>query len=133
MDPVKLTPTVDSSSIRLVNPAGTVTNSSQGALSSDEKIRKAAQGFERTLVRQMLSIVRSANIRGGEVPSTTSAGYLEILDDKVADQLTAGKGLGFGSKMAEQLIRQINAKNVNGLAENAVNNSLTTPNVVVNQ
>jgi Rod binding domain-containing protein len=133
MDPLKLTPTVDSNSIRLVNPARTVTNSSQGALSSDEKIRKAAQGFERTLVRQMLSIVRSTNIRGGEVPSTTSTGYLEILDDKVADQLTAGKGLGFGSKMAEQLIRQINAKNVNGLPENAVNNSLTTSNVVVNQ
>ena len=133
MDPVKLTPTVDSSSIRLVNPTGTVTNSSQGALSSDEKIRKAAQGFERTLVRQMLSIVRSTNIRGGDVPSTTSAGYLEILDDKVADQLTAGKGLGFGSKMAEQLIRQINAKNVNSLPENAVNNTLTTSNVVVNQ
>jgi len=35
--------------------------------------------------------------------------------------------------MAEQLIRQINAKNVNGLPENAVNNSLTTSNVVVNQ
>ena len=133
MDPVKLTPTVDSSSIRLMNPAGTASNSSQGVLSSDEKIRKAAQGFERTLVRQMLSIVRSTNIRGGDAPSTTSSGYLEILDDKIADQLTAGKGVGFGSKMAEQLIQQINAKNVNGLTENAVNNSLTSSNAVVSQ
>jgi len=133
MDPVKLTPTVDSSSVRLMNPAGTASNSSQGVLSSDEKIRKAAQGFERTLVRQMLSIVRSTNIRGGDAPSTTSSGYLEILDDKIADQLTAGKGVGFGSKMAEQLIQQINAKNVNGLTENAVNNSLTTSTAVVSQ
>ena len=133
MDPVKLTPTVDSSSIRLMNPAGTAANSSQGTLSSDEKIRKAAQGFERTLVRQMLSIVRSTNIRGGDAPSTTSSGYLEILDDKVADQLTAGKGVGFGNKMAEQLIQQINAKNVNSLTENAVNNALTTSNAVVSQ
>ena len=84
-------------------------------------------------MRQMLSIVRSTNIRGGDAPSTTSSGYLEILDDKIADQLTAGKGVGFGSKMAEQLIQQINAKNVNGLTENAVNNSLTTSNAVVSQ
>ena len=133
MDPVKLTPTVDSSSIRLMNPAGTASNSSQGVLSSDEKIRKAAQGFERTLVRQMLSIVRSTNIRGGDAPSTTSSGYLEILDDKIADQLTAGKGVGFGSKMAEQLIQQINAKNVNGLTQNAVINPLASSRSVASK
>ena len=129
MDPVKMTPTIDSSSVRLMKPLGS-DGSNQSGLSSDDKIRKAAQGFERTLVRQMLSIVRSTNIRGGESLSTTSSGYLEILDDKVADQLTAGKGLGFGSKMAEQLIQQIKAKNVNDQAGNAVNNTLTSANAV---
>jgi len=129
MDPVKMTPTIDSSSVRLMKPLGS-DGSNQSGLSSDDKIRKAAQGFERTLVRQMLSIVRSTNIRGGESLSTTSSGYLEILDDKVADQLTAGKGLGFGSKMAEQLIQQIKAKNVNDQAVNAVNNTLTSANAV---
>jgi Rod binding domain-containing protein len=99
-------------------------------LSSDDKIHKAAQGFERALVRQMLSIVRSTNIRGGENLSATSSGYLEILDDKVADQLTAGKGLGFGNKMAEQLIQQIKAKNINESATNAVNNSLASSSAV---
>ena len=132
MDPVKITPTIDSSSVRLMGSIGSTSGSSQGSLSSDDKIRKAAHGFERTLVRQMLSIVRSTNIRGGDNLSTTSSGYLEILDDKVADQLTAGKGVGFGSKMAEQLIRQIDAKKVNGLAENAVDNSLATSNFVAN-
>lgn len=129
MDPVKMTPTIDSSSVRLMKPIGSDTGNQNG-LSSDDKIRKAAQGFERTLVRQMLSIVRSTNIRGGESLSTTSSGYLEILDDKVADQLTAGKGLGFGNKMAEQLIQQIKAKNVNDQAGNAVNNTLTSANAV---
>lgn len=129
MDPVKMTPTIDSSSVRLLKPLGS-DGSNQSGLSSDDKIRKAAQGFERTLVRQMLSIVRSTNIRGGESLSTTSSGYLEILDDKVADQLTAGKGLGFGNKMAEQLIQQIKAKNVNDQAGNAVNNTLTSANAV---
>ena len=129
MDPVKMTPTIDSSSVRLMKPISSDTGNQNG-LSSDDKIRKAAQGFERTLVRQMLSIVRSTNIRGGESLSTTSSGYLEILDDKVADQLTAGKGLGFGNKMAEQLIQQIKAKNVNDQAGNAVNNTLTSANAV---
>jgi Rod binding domain-containing protein len=129
MDPVKMTPTIDSSSVRLMKPLGS-DGGNQGGLSSDDKIRKAVQGFERTLVRQMLSIVRSTNIRGGESLSTTSSGYLEILDDKVADQLTAGKGLGFGNKMAEQLIQQIKAKNVNDQAGNAVNNTLTSANAV---
>jgi Rod binding domain-containing protein len=132
MDPVKITPTIDSSSVRLMGSIGSTRGTSQASLSSDDKIHKAAQGFERTLVRQMLSIVRSTNIRGGDNLSTTSSGYLEILDDKVADQLTAGKGVGFGSKMAEQLIRQIDAKKVNGLVENAVNNPLATSNVVAN-
>ena len=130
MDPIKMTPTIDSSSVRLMKPLGS-DGGNQSGLSSDDKIRKAAQGFERTLVRQMLSIVRSTNIRGGEGLSTTSSGYLEILDDKVADQLTAGKGLGFGNKMAEQLIQQIKAKNVNDPAGNAVNNTLTSTNAVI--
>jgi len=130
MDSVKITPTIDSSSARLIKPIGSASVGSQAGLSSDDKIRKAAQGFERTLVRQMLSIVRSTNIRGGDNVSTTSSGYLEILDDKVADQLTAGKGLGFGTKMAEQLIQQIKAKNVNDLTGNAVNNELASSNAV---
>lgn len=129
MDPVKITPTIDSSSIRLIKPIGSDAGNQSG-LSSDDKIRKAAQGFERTLVRQMLSIVRSTNIRGGDNLSTTSSGYMEILDDKVADQLSVGKGLGFGTKMAEQLIQQIKAKNVNDLAGNAVNNELASSNAV---
>lgn len=129
MDPVKITPTIDSSSIRLIKPIGS-DGGNQSGLSSDDKVRKAAQGFERTLVRQMLSIVRSTSIRGGDNLSTTSSGYMEILDDKVADQLTAGKGLGFGTKMAEQLIQQIKAKNVNDLTGNAVNNELASSNAV---
>jgi Rod binding domain-containing protein len=130
MDPVKITPTIDSNSVRLIKPISSTSNGNQNSLSSDDKIRKAAQGFERTLVRQMLSIVRSTNIRGGDAPSTTSSGYLEIMDDKIADQLVAGKGLGFGSKMAEQLIQQIKAKNINESPVNTVNNSLASSSAV---
>jgi Rod binding domain-containing protein len=52
------------------------------------------------------------------------------MDDKIADQLVAGKGLGFGNKMAEQLIQQIKAKNINESTTNAVNNSLASSSAV---
>lgn len=130
MDALKITPTIDGSSARLLKYSDLNTGSNSSNLTSDKKIRNAAQGFERTLVRQMLSIVRNSSIRGEDKPNTTSMGYLEMLDDQMADQLTAGKGLGFGTQMADQMIRQINAKKVNSTSQNAVSNSLASPSGV---
>lgn len=123
MEPLKITTSIDASSARLLKYSDVNTESNASSLNAEEKIRKAAQGFERTLVRQMLSIVRNTSIRGDDKPNTTSMGYLEILDDKVADQLTAGKGLGFATQMAEQMIAQIKAKTLNDTAQNVVNNT----------
>ena len=127
MESLQITPTIDAKSARLIKPLQTTNAIKQDGLGSqEEKIQKAAQGFERTLVRQMLSIVRSTNIRGGEPPSTTTSGYMEMLDDKRADQLTEGNGLGFATAMAQQLMRQIDAKNINALNNNAVNTISTS-------
>lgn len=123
MEPLKITPTIDGSSVRLLKYSDLNAGSNPSNLTSEEKIRNAAQGFERTLVRQMLSIVRNSSIRGEDKPNTTSMGYLEMLDDKVADQLTAGKGLGFGTQMADQMIAQINAKKLNNTPQNTVSNT----------
>jgi Rod binding domain-containing protein len=123
MEPLKITPTIDGSSARLLKYSDLNAESNPSSLNAEEKIRKAAQGFERTLVRQMLTIVRNTSIRGDDKPNTTSMGYLEILDDQVADQLTTGKGLGFGTQMAEQMIAQIKAKTLNDTAQNAVSNT----------
>jgi Rod binding domain-containing protein len=123
MEPLKITPSIDSSSARLLKNSVLNAESNSSSLTTEEKIRNAAQGFERTLVRQMLSIVRNSSVRGDDKPNTTSMGYLEILDDKVADQLTAGKGLGFGTQMAEQMIAQIKAKTLNDTPQNAVSTS----------
>ena len=131
MEPLKITPSIDSSSARLLKYSDSNTGSNPSSLTPEEKIRNAAQGFERTLVRQMLSIVRNTSIRGDDKPNTTSMGYLEILDDKVADQLTAGKGLGFGTQMAEQMIAQIKAKTLNDTPQNTVSN--TSSSVSENQ
>jgi Rod binding domain-containing protein len=109
-------PSIDQTSARIIannSPAPTQT-------SDEDKLKKAAQGFERTLIRQMLSTVRNTNIRGTEEQSSASKSYLEIMDDHMADMLSKGKGMGFGTKMAEQLIQQANAGKLIGNGEIAV-------------
>ena len=107
---------VDQSSLRLV----TSNKIDLPTSSNEEKLKKAAQGFERTLIRQMLSTVRSTNLRGTDEASNTSKSYLEIMDDHVADMLSKGNGIGFANKMAEQLIQQANAGKLIGSPEIAV-------------
>jgi Rod binding domain-containing protein len=111
-----ITPSIDQTSARII------ANVNQGpAQTTDEdKLKKAAQGFERTLIRQMLSTVRNTNIRGTEGLSSASKSYLEIMDDHMADMLSKGKGMGFATKMAEQLIQQANAGKLIGNSEIAV-------------
>ena len=111
-----ITPSIDQGSARII-----ANNNQAPALSSnEEKLKKAAQGFERTLIRQMLSTVRHTNLRGTEEQSSTSKSYLEIMDDHMADMLSKGQGMGFGTKMAEQLIQQANAGKLIGNGEIAV-------------
>lgn len=107
---------IDQGSARLLMPAKV----SVPASSNEDKLKKAAQGFERTLIRQMLSTVRSSNLRGSDEASSTSKSYLELMDDQLADLLSKGKGIGFATKMAEQLIQQSNAAKLIGSTEIAV-------------
>ena len=107
---------IDQGSARLLMPAKV----SVPASSNEDKLKKAAQGFERTLIRQMLSTVRSSNLRGSDEASSTSKSYLELMDDQLADLLSKGKGIGFATKMAEQLIQQSNAAKLIGSTEFAV-------------
>ena len=107
---------IDQNSARLLMPAKV----DVPAANNEDKLKKAAQGFERTLIRQMLSTVRSTNLRGTDESSDTSKSYLEIMDDHVADMLSKGNGMGFATKMAEQLIQQANAGKLIGSSEIAV-------------
>ena len=118
-----ITPSIDQTSARII------ANTSPGLTqtSNEDKLKKAAQGFERTLIRQMLSTVRNTNIRGTEEQSGASKSYLEIMDDHMADMLSRGKGMGFGTKMADQLIQQANAGKLIGNSEIAVK-ALNAPN-----
>jgi Rod binding domain-containing protein len=111
-----ITPSIDQTSARMIANNG----QAPAQTSDEEKLKKAAQGFERTLIRQMLSTVRNTNIRGTEGLSSASKSYLEIMDDHIADMLSKGKGMGFATKMAEQLIQQANAGKLIGNSEIAV-------------
>ena len=111
-----ITPSIDQTSARMIANNG----QAPAQTSNEDKLKKAAQGFERTLIRQMLSTVRSTNIRGSEELSSASKSYLEIMDDHMADMLSKGKGMGFATKMAEQLIQQANAGKLIGNSEIAV-------------
>ena len=111
-----ITPSIDQTSARIIAN----TSPAPAQTSNEDKLKKAAQGFERTLIRQMLSTVRSTNIRGTEEQSSASKSYLEIMDDHIADMLSKGKGMGFATKMAEQLIQQANAGKLIGNGEIAV-------------
>jgi Rod binding domain-containing protein len=121
MIPALMMTTVDSSTARLINKSETA-KKPEDITKSEKKIREAAQGFERTLLRQMLSVVRSSNISGIETKSSMSMAYLQMMDDQLADLLSKTNKIGFGEKMAEQLLEQANIKQLINSEKKAVNN-----------
>ena len=120
MIPALIMTTVDSSTARLINKSETA-KKSEDITKSEKKIREAAQGFERTLLRQMLSVVRNSNISGTETKSSMSMAYLQMMDDQLADLLSKTNKIGFGEKMAEQLLEQANIKQLINSEKKAVN------------
>ena len=118
MDVNQLTPSINHDVARLLQ--GKATKTSSTILTDEAKLKQAAQGFERTLIRQMLSSARNTSINAMDGQSSTSKSYLEMMDDHVADMLSKGSGVGFGNKMAEQLIAQANAAKLSGNEKIAV-------------
>lgn len=118
MTPALMMTTVDSSTARLLNKSETV-KKPEDITKSEKKIREAAQGFERTLLRQMLSVARNTNINA-ESKSSMSMAYLQMMDDQLADLLSKTKKIGFGEKMAEQLLEQSNIKQLINSEKKAV-------------
>ena len=120
MIPALMMTTVDSSTARLINKSEAA-KKPEDITKSEKKIREAAQGFERTLLRQMLSVVRNSNISGIETKSSMSMAYLQMMDDQLADLLSKSNKIGFGEKMAEQLLEQANIKQLINSEKKAVN------------
>lgn len=68
------------------------------------KIQEAARGFETILVRRMLSEMRNPIFSADK--KDVNSGYLEMMDDQLAAQITKGKGIGFAEAMTRQLMKQ---------------------------
>jgi len=118
MIPALLMPTVDPTTARLINKSE-IANKPTDITKSEKKIREAAQGFERTLLRQMLSVARNTSINA-DAKSSMSMAYLQMMDDQLADLLAKTKKIGFGEKMAEQLLEQSNIKQLINSEKKAV-------------
>jgi Rod binding domain-containing protein len=87
-----------------VGPA-TITDPQAAQAAQIQKIRQAAEGFERTLLRQMLQELRSSSL--GSSGSLVSQGYAQIGDDHLAEHLARAGGLGLAQAMTAQLMAQM--------------------------
>jgi flagellar protein FlgJ len=123
-----LTPTIDPSVARMLTGTNSVTKSMSAADKNEAKIRQAAEGFERVLIRQMLSSARKVDLSGKDNTSVPSSGYLQLMDDHWADLLAKVGSLGFGKKMADKLLNQQNIKQLINQEQKAVNNTNDTVN-----
>lgn len=79
-----------------LSPQGATATSATAA-----QTRKAAAQFEAILVRQMLS--KSVGSMLGGTGHTAGLMYGDLMTDVLAQQLTAGGGLGLGKMLARQL------------------------------
>jgi flagellar protein FlgJ len=94
---------------------------------SREGIRLAAQQFESLFVSMLLKSMRDASPKGGLLDSQQADMFTGLLDQQMAQKMTAGKGLG----LAEMLVRQLTQGYASPAAtQNAVSNSPLTRNLV---
>lgn len=97
--------------------AGLAFKTSQGLADTpkERKLKNACQDFEALVMNQMLQIMRESVPKDG----LFSGGYGEELfqsmqDEKLAEHLAAGGGLGFADKLYAQLSNRIGADGTKG-------------------
>jgi flagellar protein FlgJ len=79
-----------------------------GRLPAGEQVKAAAGQFEAILVRQFLE-QSVGNLLGGESGGPAANVYGYLLTDVLANQLTAGGGLGLGGILEKQLTPRVAA------------------------
>ena len=68
-----------------------------------EQRAAVASQFEAVLVRQLLGKTMTKMLSSGSSESTAGGIYGDMLTDSLAQQLTAGRGLGLGRMIEQQL------------------------------
>jgi len=73
------------------------------AASPAEQRAAVASQFEAVLVRQLLGKTMTSMLGSGSGDSTAGSVYGDMITDTLAQQLTAGRGLGLGRMIEQQL------------------------------
>jgi Rod binding domain-containing protein len=89
--------------------------------STVEKIRKTSLEFEQLLVQQMLREIRGTGLSSAS--SGASTFYWQMVDEGMAKNIVDAGGLGFGRAMADQMLAQIQARQLIEKPTSAVNPS----------
>jgi len=72
-----------------------------------EKLREACEGFEAILLRQIWRQMRSSVPKDGLMHSREEEFYLSMFDDKMADFMVQGGGIGLADALYENLMQQM--------------------------
>ena len=94
-----MTQPIDGLSALPIGPTALPREVREGTPKQQEAYR-AALGFERVLVGQLLRSLGDDALGGGE---STPAPYKDLLPDTLADSLTAGGGIGIAQQMYKTL------------------------------
>ncbi len=82
--------------------AGPVDRATQSSRVVDPQLRKAAQGFEAILLRQMIGAMRSAKLGDDLFGSSATQTYRELSDQQLADSLARNQSLGLAALVEAQ-------------------------------
>ncbi|MEY3201590.1 MAG: hypothetical protein RIR70_1140 [Pseudomonadota bacterium] len=86
--------------------------------STKKQIEQAVAGFESVLLREWLRQVRSTSLSGED--HGAGAGYLEMVDDQMANFVSKQGGLGLTRSLADQLLLQLKAASLIEASDAAV-------------
>ena len=103
----------------LSTPTSALGRSAGADAQAAEKIRKTSLEFEQLLVQQMLREVRGTGLSNAS--SGASTFYWQMVDEGMAKNIVDAGGLGFGKSMADQMLAQIQARQLIDTPEKAVN------------
>lgn len=73
---------------------------------SNESIKAAARQFEAVFTNMLLKSMRDATPHEGMLDNEQTKTYMSMLDQQMAQHLSAGRGIGLADVMARQLARQ---------------------------
>jgi Rod binding domain-containing protein len=84
----------------------------------EKRIKQTAQDFEAVLLRQMMREIRGSSL--SEAKQGSSANYLSMADEQLANNMAAQGGFGFGKAMAAQMMQQVKAAQLINASAGAV-------------